>query len=416
MSRAIGLAASAAVIAAFMVLPGSALAAGPGELDSSFSRDGFTCIDFGRADTAEGVFADASGRVTVVGLPGQSEPYKIALTRLRPDGTLDPSFSNDGRRVVDPTAGDDRALDFSSTVDGRVVVLGKAGIRGYYLIRFTADGRLDQTFGDGGMTTGTFSGDYSGADVVVLPSGRIVVLAAVGATTFVRAHRVNGARDQSFGNRGQAILDGVSWEAVFHPSGRILVAGVRHDRRFVVDALREDGTRDRAFGVDGRGTIRIRTGPNDDLSYPRVAVLADGDIAIASDVFDENSFTTDLVLARLTAYGKPDSAFGGGDGWRHFNIGAIDVATAIAPLAGGGFVVSGFVGDDPFGDGGTTEMLLVALKANGELWRAFGDDGVVLTDLGARGKVTANAAVIVAGKLVVAGQAGGNMMVARFTL
>lgn len=154
------------------------------------------------------------------------------------------------------------------------------------------------------------------------------------------------------------------------------------------------------------------SGPSDDISDPTVAVLADGDIAFATDVFRPN-FTTDMIVARFNADGSRATEFGGGDGWRILENSPIEVALTIAPLPGGGMILGGFASDSFF-DHKPGELLLVALRPAGQLWKAFGNGGVVRTNLGFQSDVSDAYAVVHDGKLLVAGQARRDMLVARF--
>ena len=73
-----------------------------GSLDTSFSGDGKQTTDFGGVDNgARGVAIQTDGKIVVV---GRSDPGGVfALARYNPNGSLDTSFSGDGSRP--PTSG-----------------------------------------------------------------------------------------------------------------------------------------------------------------------------------------------------------------------------------------------------------------------------------------------------------------------
>lgn len=412
LAAAVLLAAAAVAVAS----PSLAQAAEPGSLDRSFSGDGEKLIDFGRRELAERAFVDASGRVTLAGVSGDS-PNRLAMARVLSGGALDDSFSSDGRRVVDPASGADEAATWALS-GGELYVYGFRADGDFYLMRFRADGRTDRQFGNDGTVVGSFRGDGpTFSDIVVLPSGRIVILGGgVNGQTQIKAFNADGTRARAFGDRGTATIDGVSSALVYQAGNRILVVGARNDRRLVVDALRSNGTMDPSFGSGGRASVAIGTSAGDDVASPTVSVMSNGDIAIATDVFDEDSFTTDLVVARFTSNGSRDAGFGGGDGWTRMDLANIEVALSIAPLSGGRMIISGFASDDFFDLDAQSDLLLVGLRANGQRWTAFGAGGVVRTDLGLAGDVSASDAVVHNGKLVVAGQAARDMLVARFRI
>lgn len=402
-----------AIIIACLLQPTSVLAREPSDLDPSFSDDGVRYIDFGRAESASDLFVDAAGRLTVVGFRGRSEPYQDAMTRLLPDGRLDRTFGDDGKVILE-LPGLDTVTAWDSTPDDRLVAFGGLGADGYYLIRFNADGHIDKTFADGGMASGRFGAGSFLGNMLIVPSGRMFVLATVDGDTVIKAHKPNGARDLSFGRQGIARLNGESYELIYHPDGRILVAGVRNNRRLVIDALRLDGRRDATFGVNGRSSIAFGAAPGDDIGVPHGVIASDGDVVVATDVRSGLS-AADLLVARFDADGRPALSFGGGDGWRRVDIGPIDQETAVAALPGGKVVVGGFVLQDFFGHT-NSQMFLVGLRADGSKWRAFGDDGVVRSDFGLERNVLLFDAVFTDGSLVVAGEAKNDFMVARFRI
>jgi uncharacterized delta-60 repeat protein len=89
------------------------------------------------------------------------------------DGTLDASFSGDGKRVTNFTPGDDFAWDVTLEADGKIVAAGFAAAASggkFALARFNADGSLDDTFGgDGGVTT-NLSTRHDAATAVAIQS------------------------------------------------------------------------------------------------------------------------------------------------------------------------------------------------------------------------------------------------------
>jgi len=167
-----------------------------GQLDPTFSGDGRTTIGFdlpnGHYDAAHAIAVDSQGRILVGGVAGGD----CAVARLLPDGTLDPSFSGDGRKTFPFNSSDPGAFDqvFGLAVqgDGRVVVAGRgttpAGTdRRFALARLNARGGLDTTFsGDGTRVydLATGSGQLSNARAVILADDGSI-LASGGAETAV---------------------------------------------------------------------------------------------------------------------------------------------------------------------------------------------------------------------------------------
>jgi uncharacterized delta-60 repeat protein len=146
---------------------------GDGRLDRSFSGDGRRTVRFGtrRSDTANGLALAPGGRIVVAGGSTAEEyrrPTKIALARLRRDGSLDRAFGAGGRRrtLPGPNGGYARAVLVDS---GRIVVGGRAfadaqrDSSDWVLAAYTRAGAPDVTFGTRGITITDFG---TGADEV----------------------------------------------------------------------------------------------------------------------------------------------------------------------------------------------------------------------------------------------------------
>jgi uncharacterized delta-60 repeat protein len=98
-----------------------------GTLDSTFSGDGKLITDFGGGDGASALALQPDGKIVVAGTPCfASGNCNFALARYNPNGTLDTSFSGDGKLTTDINTG---STDSTSALalqpkDGRIVVAG----------------------------------------------------------------------------------------------------------------------------------------------------------------------------------------------------------------------------------------------------------------------------------------------------
>lgn len=90
----------------------------PSQLDTTFSGDGRQTIGFGTSnDTARAVAVMADGRIVVAGNAGDD----FAVVRLLADGSLDTSFSGDGKVTTD-VSGIGKAEAVAVQADGKIVV------------------------------------------------------------------------------------------------------------------------------------------------------------------------------------------------------------------------------------------------------------------------------------------------------
>lgn len=143
-----------------------------GSLDPSFGSGGKVLTDFTqisdvapRSDTISKFLIQPDGKLVAVGMSSSFsadfvEKREVALARFNPDGSLDPSFGAGGRLLLD-LGGDPSLSTLALQPDGKLVALmfgsGLLSPFVHFLVRFSADGSLDATFGSGGLAQITSS-------------------------------------------------------------------------------------------------------------------------------------------------------------------------------------------------------------------------------------------------------------------
>jgi uncharacterized delta-60 repeat protein len=265
-----------------------------GSLDTTFSGDGKTTTNFsGGSDFAFGVaIQPADGKIVAVGGAGGSGG-RIAVARYNTDGSLDSTFSGDGRQLVNFTTGDDRADLLAVQTDGKLVLAGTANYFGsdarWALVRLNADGTLDSTFdGDGKLTTNFTSGFDGAFSVAIQPADGKIVAAGQSTTRVALArYNVNGSPDFTFGGDGRVITnvgEGADYadDVVLQPDGKIVAVGTSNwavsNTRFLVVRYNATGSLDTTFSGDGKLTTNFSSGR--DRAYS-VVLQADGNIVVA---------------------------------------------------------------------------------------------------------------------------------------
>jgi uncharacterized delta-60 repeat protein len=390
----------------------------PGSLDPSFSRDGIKLIDMGWSDYAQALHPRDDGKVLVVGssIRGAIGSRRLGLSLVRSDGRLARRFGGDGTVVLNPGTGRLHAAAWSFDHEGTAIVLGHRD-DGYYLMRINANGSLDRSFGSDGVVEGRLGQGFQlNWDVAVTSHGRILVLGTNELTTVLVQHRRNGQRYRAFaegGARRIARFDGRV--LLLRPDGRILIVGTRSRRRLAIEALLPNGATDATFGSNGRATIGPISSRGDlFVNTGGASLLRNGDIVIAAEL--DIDFRSNMVIARVDSSGAP-AQFGGRDGWRTVDVGNIDVPHDVVETSRGNLVIVGYVAQDRFGDDLSSDLMMVGLHASGRSWRAFGAGGVVRTDFGRPSdEVRVFDALLIGGKVVVAGTSRGNYLIARFTI
>ncbi|MFC4453617.1 hypothetical protein [Deinococcus sonorensis] len=182
-------------------------------------------------------------RPVVAGWVKHNNAQRMFLVRYKEDGTLDPSFGGgDGIVRPSYGLGDTvaRAVQYNAAA-GRIGVVGSsadpAGLVRFAVAKLLPDGSMDPAFGVGGKVTTAIGSGHSGANAVVMqPNGKLL---AAGYTTSpdgktdaaVVRYTANGSLDATFGSGGRSVVgqnDGhhelIRGMATL-PNGKIVVVG-----------------------------------------------------------------------------------------------------------------------------------------------------------------------------------------------
>ena len=191
-----------------------------GSLDTSFSGDGKQTTDLGgvvTGDGANGVAIQANGKIVAVGVAGatsHASPNDFGLVRYNPNGSLDTTFSGDGKQRTDFGFESDEARGVAIQGDGKIVAVGGEAVEefgDFALARYNPNGSLDTSFSGDGKQTTDFGG-FDNANAVALDSdGRIVAAGSASVGTdrdFALArYNANGSLDTSFSGDGKQTTD-----------------------------------------------------------------------------------------------------------------------------------------------------------------------------------------------------------------
>ena len=293
-----------------------------GSLDTAFSGDGKVTTEPGASFYARSVAIQADGKIAVAGGSGTD----LALARYRADGSLDTAFS--GGTVTTDLGGSDYAQSLAIQADGRIVVAGSSGAD-FALARYRADGSLDTSFSGDGKVTTDLGGSDQAQTVAIAGGGQIVVAGGSDGDKFALArYRADGSLDTSLSGDGTVTtpLGGHTADAAaIRFDGSIVVAGARHvvptgEYELPQDDLAlarytADGALDTSFGTGGRQTTDFGFGYAANDAGVAVAIQADGKIVVAgwtSLVDWALGSGRDFALARYTPNGSPDTSFGAG--------------------------------------------------------------------------------------------------------
>jgi uncharacterized delta-60 repeat protein len=170
-----------------------------GTLDPTFGTGGVVTADItgsGSQDTAKALALDIDDNVIVVGSTGAGDAAAFAVMKFSTySGTPSPSFSGDGKTITQfTTTGADGAQAVQIDANGKYVVAGfRTG--DFAVIRYNPDGTLDSTFSGDGKVIVSFAGTEFCRSVSIRSTDGKIVLGGEsngGAATFTAVARLEG--------------------------------------------------------------------------------------------------------------------------------------------------------------------------------------------------------------------------------
>ncbi|MBK5231381.1 MAG: hypothetical protein JJE13_00160 [Thermoleophilia bacterium] len=311
-----------------------------GSRDTNFGEKKIPILQ-ASADSAKDIVRTGNGLVVggnsnCSGYPPQAlECFGFALARYKENGSLDRSFGDAGRAI-----GNYMTIQSLTRLHGGKVLAAGGGITlkepgwdgrpGFALARFTADGDLDPSFGEGGVVRTSLDEGHAlrstvALDAAVQRDGKIVVTGETtndkhGVSEYlpVARYNANGSLDQSFDDDGILKLDltdlslGSAISVV--DRGRILIAGRDHFDAVVL-RLKPNGELDPSFGKDGiaRPKLPVRSRFNEraqftpERSASAMTVLKNGQILAGAA---DGHGMMDGVVFKLTPRGRLVRGFG----------------------------------------------------------------------------------------------------------
>jgi uncharacterized delta-60 repeat protein len=306
-----------------------------GTLDTSFGGTGSVKVAVGLGnDFAKAAIQQADGKLVAVGQSYNTVTKNddFSIVRLKANGTLDTSFSDDGKAVFDIASnGNDVATTVVQQSDGKILMAGysvrstASVITSYHdlsLVRLNANGTLDTTFDvDGKLKLDVAGSNDYGTRLAVQTDSKI-------------------------------LLAGYSYNFNYNADG--VAASKSND--FSVVRLNANGSLDTKFSTDGKAVVDVGSHSNDQLTG--MVLLSDGKILLSGTSTTGRS--TDFALVKLNANGSLDTSFSG-DGKALFDVtGGVDTASTVTVQSDGKILIAG------------TSM--IRLNADGTLDTTFGSN------------------------------------------
>jgi uncharacterized delta-60 repeat protein len=347
-----------------------------GSIDRGFGLGGVVRTDFaGGADVAHGVALAAGGKIVVVGSSVEGAETELAVARYNANGSLDATFSDDGRRSAGYAGRADVAYGVVIDAAGKIVLAGASG-SDFLLGRLNANGTNDTSFSGDGLDQAGFGGTEAARGIALRGNGQIV---AAGSTTngaggsdiAAVLYNPNGVRVSGFGTDGKRKVDlfgqfDQGWGVAVDATGRVVLGATTAvgftDALAVVRLDPATAAFDSSFGGDGIVIVGDRQRTDSFAEGGGVFTVGDTITVGGGWAFDTGSsfFDRESVIARITPIGSPDdSLFEGGVQFPGGTLVGIrpapDGKTVLTRkvFSSTGFVVSrlteGGVGDTSFG-------------------------------------------------------------------
>jgi uncharacterized delta-60 repeat protein len=371
----------------------SVVLAAPGDLDPTFSGDGkvLTDINAGSFDSVGGIAIQTNGKIIVVG----SSNDNFAVVRYNSNGALDTTFSGDGKAFTN-FGGAETGEDIAIQPNGKLVVTGTSCLTGSWpdgdcdvaIARYNQNGTLDLTFSTDGKLTTDFGNSTNGtwSGVAIRADGKIVVAGHMhnGANFDFAVYRytANGEPDTTFSGDGMVNInfpsgpEDLATDLVLQ-SGKIVLGGVSCDVvgpwpwencDFAVLRLNPNGTLDTTFSGDGRQIVNFGA-----MDLPDgMALQSDGKILMAG--YKETPTESYFVLARLNVNGALDTTFKGtGRVVTSFGAGSAAHGRDVRIQADGKIIVVGHARGN---------FALARYNTDGTLDTTFSGDGRAMVNFG----------------------------------
>ncbi len=252
-----------------------------GSLDPSFGNGGIATVPIGSAAIANALTIAPDGKLALGGTATLTH-NEFAAARLNPNGSLDPTFGQNGTTTLPPPAA---AWGMVQQNDGKLILAGQTTTpnnnQAYIAARLTTTGTLDTSYGSSGIVTIPI-GSWAQANAIALQptDGKTIITgnaytdADVAATVRLTS---TGALDPTFGTGGISTFtywNAVNAVAIQPGDGKIVIGGTGA----TAARLNPNGTLDQTFGSTGVTTIRV--GSSSDAANGVTVEPGDGKIVL----------------------------------------------------------------------------------------------------------------------------------------
>lgn len=329
-----------------------------GTLDTSFGQGGAIIID-GEVDDDRAYYlaVQLDGKIIATSDSGVVQRFNI-------DGSLDTSFGGGTGKVAINSGSYDGAAAVTLADDGSLYLTRIVGTQldTLAITKLNADGSVATGYGDQGtFTFANANGFEGGYAISAMQADGSVLFGGDWSFSDKFAYRLvkltaTGQFDTTFGNDGTLVVDHLVdlyqyYNFTFQPDGKIIMVG--RDNRYdgVILRLNADGSLDSSFGDNGQVPFVAVEGANATSVPNAITVQEDGKILVSGAASFEGG---NFAVVRYNPDGSVDTSFGSPDGRHH-----LDGYQGNDSLMGNDAaqIVRGLAGDDVLEGGGGRDVL-----------------------------------------------------------
>jgi len=383
-----------------------------GSQDLTFGFEGITKTNLNIDSFSDvSIIQRLNGNLLVSANTSTSSFNRAVMVAYNSDGSLDLSFSEDGKLFVDAIVGVDIANDLIEQPDGKILLVGQknnGNDQDFALVRYDAEGAIDESFGDNGLVLTDFNGENDQIESIVLASdGKIIVSGGsdgvLNKISLVR-YLQDGSLDESFSSDGKEVS---SLQVSFLPVPIIL----QNDNKVIVlDSIARESS------VNGMDLVisRYSTNGNIDTSFGSNGIVKthflysiidwlefaqqENNMIVSAGVSDSGDDYHEFVLSRHDVNGDLDLSFADqGKFVSDINDGFVRLGN-IQQTPGNGTLLCGASGGPQAG-----RFVLIKLLENGSFNSSFGLGGIVKTDFPGENGGIIHCSVLPNGKILAIG-------------
>ncbi len=362
-------------------------------------------VSFDHNSSANNIYdlqIDSSDRAVMLSTTVTNVEEDVLVARFTTAGVLDTSFSADGFNTLDPTYSVDTMGELIELTvaphTGKFAAVGTAGAGNgskLIVVRYNADGTVDETFGINGyyLHTGV-EATITGTDIIEQSDGKLVAVGSFDADGLAVRLLNTGGLDTTFDTNGSKILNcapasmGLNAIAIDR-NNKLVVAGTSTNGggNIYMARLNADGSFDTSVDSDpglsfngANGFTDLDLGTNEAI-YD-IATLTDGS-TIAVGQKGSNA----LVVKFLEDGNLDTASFSPSDGYVSVDLdpgngGNTDTLKRVKIKTDGKIVAAGYSSISG------PNNILIQLSSNGSLDTGFDTDGIVSHNYGSGNSVT----------------------------